>query len=271
MRRPGRRRARLSRTSTSKNSERTPTPSSSVRPRQNPASFASTDNTTWSFASNHSARLSRNVVVARSCRSCEGDGKTARSSSSEPSVTSTRVLVADGTIATWYLICLRVAVGRERAHRERDRVGRREPFSTWRNFLATHIRHRLCFSPLPRHRCPLLLGVVLSAILAPLMLGIREAAPGGPLELATDVLAVALTAVVRATDDEGPPAIPAGQREDDEVDHPSRTGENWTSTSETTTVPAYWRVHPPLVHRGLRWRPGPSLFSIRWSVLSEPT
>src|SRR5689334_20907660 len=240
MRRPGRRRTRRSRTSTSKNSERTPTPISSVRPRQNPASFASTDNTTWSFASNHSARPSRNVVVARSCRSCE-DGKTARSSSSEPSVTSTRVLVADGTITTWYLICVRVAVGLGGAHRERDRVGRRDPFSTWRNFLATHIRHRSCFRPLPRHQCPLLLGVVLSAFLAPLMPGIREAAQSGLPEGATDARAVALAAVVRATDAESLPAVAAGQREDNELVHPSRTAENWTATSETTTVSAVLR------------------------------
>src|ERR1051325_6170686 len=102
--------------------------------------------------------------------------------------------------------------------------------------------------------------MILSAFLAPLMPGIREAAQSGLLELATDVRAVALAAVVRATDDKGLPAVAAGQREDNELVHPSRTGENWTATSETTTVPAYWRVHPPLVHRGLRWRPGPSLF-----------
>ncbi|HEY0481577.1 MAG TPA: hypothetical protein VGD37_28870 [Kofleriaceae bacterium] len=72
-----------------------------------------------------------------------------------------------------------------------------------------------------------MLGVVLSAFFAPLMLGIREAAPGGLLELATDVLAVALASVVRTTDHELFPAVAAGQLEDNELVHPSRTGENW--------------------------------------------
>jgi hypothetical protein len=48
-------------------------------------------------------------------------------------------------------------------------------------------------------------GVVLAAFLAPLMLGIPESAPGGLLELATDVLAVVLASVVRATTTNGVP------------------------------------------------------------------
>src|SRR3954453_5063225 len=104
------------------------------------------------------------------------------------------------------------------------------------------------------------------------MLGIREAAQGGLLELATDVLAVALASVVRATDDELLRAVAAGQLEDNELVHPSRTGENWTATSGTTTVSAYWRVHPPLVHRGLRWRPGPSFFPSDVTIIgADPT
>jgi hypothetical protein len=159
-----------------------------------------------------------------------------------------------------YFICVHFAVGRGLARREHRRAFGRGPFSTRRNFLATHIRHRLSFRSLPRHQRPLMLDVVLSALLAPLMPGIREASSRGLLELATDVLAVALASVVRTTDDKLLPAVAAGQREDNELVHPSRMGENWTATSETTTVSAYWRVHPPLVHRGLRWRPGPSLF-----------
>lgn len=105
-----------------------------------------------------------------------------------------------------------------------------------RNFFTTHIRHRLCFRSLPRHQRPLTLGVVSSAFVAPLMLGIREAAKGGLLELATDVLAVGLASVVRATDDERLRAVAAGQLEDNELVHPSRTGENWTTASRTATV-----------------------------------
>jgi hypothetical protein len=108
-----------------------------------------------------------------------------------------------------------------------------------------------------------MLGVVSSAFLAPLMLGIREPAQGGLLALAADARAVALASVVGTTDDERLPAVAAAQRKDNELVHPSRTNENWTATSETTTVSAYWRVHPPLVHRGLRRESEPSLFSIR--------
>jgi hypothetical protein len=86
-----------------------------------------------------------------------------------------------------------------------------------------------------------MLGVVFSAFFAPLMLGIREAAPGGLLELATDVLAVALASVVRTADDELLAAVAAGQLEDNELVHPSRTGENWTTASRTATVRGYWR------------------------------
>jgi hypothetical protein len=86
-----------------------------------------------------------------------------------------------------------------------------------------------------------MLGVVSSAFFAPLMLGIGEAAQGGLLELATDVLAVALASVVRATDDELLRAVAAGQLEDNELVHPSRTGENWTTASWTATVEEYWR------------------------------
>jgi hypothetical protein len=142
-------------------------------------------------------------------------------------------------MTTVYFICVRFAVGRDRARREHRRVSWRGPFSTRRNFLATHIRHRLCFRPLPRPQCLLLLGVVLSSFLTPLMLGIRAAAQSGLLELATVGRAVALAAVVRTTDDKLLPAVAAGQREDNELVHPSRTGENWTAASETTTVSAY--------------------------------
>jgi hypothetical protein len=140
-------------------------------------------------------------------------------------------------MTTVYFICVRFAVGRDRARREHRRVSWRGPFSTRRNFLATHIRHRLCFRLLPQRS--LMLGVVSSALVTALMLGIGEAAQGGLLELAAEVLAVALASVVRTTDDKLLPAVAAGQREDNELVHPSRTGENWTAASETTTVSAY--------------------------------
>src|SRR5262245_2727389 len=139
-------------------------------------------------------------------------------------------------MTTVYFICVCFAVGRDLARRERRRVIRRGPFSTKRNFLATRIRHCLCSRLLPRHQRPLMLGMVSSAFFAPLMLGIREPAQGGLLELATDVLAVALASVVRTTDDERLPAVAAGQLEGNELVHPSRQGENWATASWTATV-----------------------------------
>jgi hypothetical protein len=86
-----------------------------------------------------------------------------------------------------------------------------------------------------------MLGVVSSAFFAPLMLGVCTATQGGRPEPTTDVLAVALASVVRTTDDELLPAVAAGQLEDNELVHPSRTGENWTTASWTATVEEYWR------------------------------
>jgi hypothetical protein len=208
----------------------------------------------------HSASPSRSVTAARSCRVAEGGGKMARSSSSGPWLSSTRVRVADGIRTTVYVICVRHAGDLGRARREQWRVVWQAAFSTGGNFLASHIRQRLDFRPLPRLQGSLVLGVVAAALVAPLVLRVRPSTDGGLLELATDVLAVAVSSIVRAADEERPPAVAAAQLEDDELDHPPRMAENWTSTSRTATVRGYWRVHPPLVHRGLRPLPGPSLF-----------
>src|SRR5262249_54643173 len=128
-------------------------------------------------------------------------------------------------MTTVYFICVHFAVGRDLARREHRRAIGRGPFSTRRNFLATHIRHGLCFRSLPRHQRPLMLRVISPAFLAPLMLGIREAAQRSPLDLATDVRAVALASIVSTTNDEPCPTVAAGQFEDNELVHPSRTGE----------------------------------------------
>ena len=107
--------------------------------------------------------------------------------------------------------------------------------------MATHIRHRLNFCLLPRHQRPLMIDMVLSALFAPLMLGIRKPVLGGLLEIATGDVAVALSSVVGATDDEPPTAVAAAQSEHNELVHPSRMVENWTTTSGTATVRTYRR------------------------------
>jgi hypothetical protein len=134
-------------------------------------------------------------------------------------------------MTTRYFICIRAAVGHGIARHERDRVFRRRAFSTWRNFLATHIRQRLVFRTLPLHRRALVLGVILSALIAPPMLGVGEPMEAGLLELATTLAAVALSPVVAPTDEERPRAPAAAQLE--EVVHPSRKDENWTAPSRS--------------------------------------
>ena len=86
-----------------------------------------------------------------------------------------------------------------------------------------------------------MIDMVLSALFAPLMLGIRKPVLGGLLEIATGDVAVALSSVVGATDDEPPTAVAAAQSEHNELVHPSRMVENWTTTSGTATVRTYRR------------------------------
>lgn len=82
--------------------------------------------------------------------------------------------------------------------------------------------------------------VVLPTFVAPLVPGIRAPTKRGLLELAAGLVAVTLATVVRATDDEFLAAPAATQLEDNQLVHPARKDENWTATSATFTVPAYW-------------------------------
>jgi hypothetical protein len=82
--------------------------------------------------------------------------------------------------------------------------------------------------------------VILPTFVAPLVSRSRTPMNRGLLELAAGVVAVALTPVVRPTDDESFAAPAATQPEDNELVHPTRKDENWTTTSATTTVPMYW-------------------------------
>ena len=117
---------------------------------------------------------------------------------------------------------------------------RRGPFSTRGNFLATHIRHCLRFHMLPCHRRPLMSRMILPPLVAPLVSRIRQPSKRGLLELAADLVAIALTPVIRPADVESPGTSAANQLEDNELVHPARKDENWTTTSATATVPAYW-------------------------------
>jgi hypothetical protein len=155
-------------------------------------------------------------------------------------MSNTRVRAADGIMTTVYVTCSRPAVGLGTARRERDRVVRQEAFSTRRNFLATHIRQRLAFRALPRRRRPLAIGVISSALVASLVLGIGEPPLARLLELAAGLAAVTLSPVVMLADMELHRASTAAQLEDNKPVHPSQRDENWTAASGATTVPAYW-------------------------------
>jgi hypothetical protein len=82
--------------------------------------------------------------------------------------------------------------------------------------------------------------VILPALGAPLVSRIRQPAERSLLELAASLVAVALAPVIRPTDVEPDATSVAVQREDNELVHPARTDENWTATSASSTVPAYW-------------------------------
>jgi hypothetical protein len=106
--------------------------------------------------------------------------------------------------------------------------------------VATFTSQRLAFRALTLHQRPLMCGVVLPALLAPLVAGIRGAMECSLLALAAFRAAVALPSIIRPTDEEPLQASPAAQREDHKLVHPSRRDENWTATSGSTTVRAYW-------------------------------
>jgi hypothetical protein len=107
------------------------------------------------------------------------------------------------------------------------------------NFLATHIRHRFGFRVLPCLRCLLMRCMVLPPLVAPLVPGIRSSPQGGLLELAAVLTAVALAPVVGPADVEPPATAAAIQLEDQELVHPARKDENWTTTSRSGTVAPY--------------------------------
>jgi hypothetical protein len=108
------------------------------------------------------------------------------------------------------------------------------------NFLATHIRHCFGFRVLPRLRRLLMCCMILPALVAPAVPGIRPSPKRGLLKLAADLAAVALAPVVRPADVESPATPAASHLEDHELVHPARKDENWTTASATRTVPVYW-------------------------------
>jgi hypothetical protein len=82
-------------------------------------------------------------------------------------------------------------------------------------------------------------GVILPALVAPLVSGIRGPMERGLLELVAIRAAVALPSVIRPADEEPPQASPAAQLEDHEFVHPWRKDENWTTASGSGIVVSY--------------------------------
>ena len=82
-------------------------------------------------------------------------------------------------------------------------------------------------------------GVILPALVAPLMPGIRGPMERSLLELAAILAAVTLPSVIRPADEEPPQASPAAQLEDHELVHPRRKDENWTAASGSSIVASY--------------------------------
>jgi hypothetical protein len=82
--------------------------------------------------------------------------------------------------------------------------------------------------------------VILPALVAPLVPRIGPPMERGLLERAAGLLTVPLPPIVRPADVEPPATSTAVQREDNQLVHPARKDENWTATSESSTVPMYW-------------------------------
>jgi hypothetical protein len=136
----------------------------------------------------------------------------------------------------------------------------RRTFSTRRNFLATHLRQRLGFRELPCLQRALVIGVVSPALVTAPVLGVGPSLDRILLEVAAGVVAIRLTMVVGATDEEPAGAVPTGQREDYELVHPG----GGTKTGQSLQDPArYLRTGCPSASctRGSRLSPGPSFVS----------
>jgi hypothetical protein len=81
--------------------------------------------------------------------------------------------------------------------------------------------------------------MVLPPLVAPLMPGIRHPPKRGLLEPAAALAAVALAPIVRPADVKAPATSAAIQLEDQELVHPARKDENWTTASGSGTVAPY--------------------------------
>jgi hypothetical protein len=92
---------------------------------------------------------------------------------------------------------------------------------------------------LARRRFALVLGVVLPALVAALVLGIGEPSERGLLDGTAVVAAVSLSPIVATADVERSSAAAAAQLEQEYVVHPARKDENWTTASGSGTVIPY--------------------------------
>jgi hypothetical protein len=88
-------------------------------------------------------------------------------------------------------------------------------------------------------RFALVLGMVLPALVAALVLGIGESSKRGLLDGTAVVAAVSLSPVVATADVERSSAAAAAQLEQQYVVHPARKDENWTTASGSGTVTPY--------------------------------
>jgi hypothetical protein len=135
------------------------------------------------------------------------------------------------------------------------------------NFLATHIRHCLCFQMLPCHQRPLMGCVILPALVTSLVPRIRQPMKRGLLELAAHLIAVALATVVRPADME--PSATSGTSQLEDNARPScAEGRKLDSDFREQHSLHVLAVHPPAVREGPGANLGPLPF-IRRSDLQE--
>src|SRR6266568_611790 len=220
-------------------------PISSVRPRQKPASCASTHKATGRFVSSHSDSASSRVIAARSCRTCDGGGNSALSSSSGPWLRRTLVHLLEGDSKSRYVSIGAPPAGgvNGRTVHVRLRARRRRTLSQNVNFLGSYIRQRLCFRAFVNASCvPLVAPILLPfGTEAALVARARQAMAGRAAFLPAVVAAVLLSAIVSSADVEAVRTPGAAQVvEGNARVHPrARADRNWTGASGSSRLRAY--------------------------------
>src|SRR5262245_9493575 len=179
---------------------RLPKPKPSQRPSADEVPSASAHSTTDSGRPSHSASPSRSVAAARGWIAV-GGGRDARTTSSSPKISSSRVLCDDGLITSrGFSIGHAPRTARVRDVRRRGRSGGHALLCQERKILETPISHKSYRLPSCSPPFAHVVAVVLAHQRVGSIAGLRRLPPARSSGLAAVVRAVDLTPVVGGTD-----------------------------------------------------------------------